>query len=212
VFIVSVFCLDFQAQYCFQRVILIVSFVSIYRIGDLLRHRQKMDRIHARVNVMSIKSVLLKVVLRQRFLKHYRAVQQIRALAEDYVRENKSDDNNGGHGGGSGSGMGVGQSSTSAPIARISHSAHSSISTNQTAGRKSPKKRVRIHTGDSEEDDGVSGVGFESSTLEGPQCPRVSNIQFEKTAIEEEESIDPEKAGSMIRSLRAQWRCKYLAL
>ncbi|KAF9313622.1 calcium channel protein [Podila horticola] len=175
-------------------------------IGDLLRHRQKMDRIHARVNVMSVKSVLLKVVLRQRFLKHYRAVQQIRALAEDYVRENNSDDNNGSHGGGSGSGMGVGHSSTSASVVRISHSAQSSISTNQTVGRKSPKKRVRIHTGDSEEETGVPGVGLESSTLEGPQYPRVSSTQFQKTAIEEEESIDPEKAGAMIRSLRAQWR------
>lgn len=161
-----------------------------------------MDRIHARVNVMSVKSVLLKVVLRQRFLKHYRAVQRILALAEDSVRDINSDDNNGGHSGGSGS----------APIVRISHSAHSSISTNQTADRKSPKKHVRIHTGDNEEDDGTPRVGFESSIHKGPQRPRVSSVQFEKTAIEEEESIDPEKAISMIRSLRAQWRCKHLAL
>ncbi|KAG0025903.1 calcium channel protein [Podila clonocystis] len=194
----------------FQRLLTIIAHYKLIEddqclsIGDLLRHRQKMDRIHARVNVMSVKSVLLKVVLRQRFLKHYRTVQRIQALAEDFARENNSDDNNGGHGGGSGSGIGVGLSSTSAPSVRISHSAHSSISTNQTAGRKSPKKHVRIHTGDNEESDGVPR--FESSTHEGPQHPRVSSIQFEKTAIEEEESIDPEKAGSMIRRLRAQWR------
>ncbi|KAG0020009.1 calcium channel protein [Podila clonocystis] len=196
----------------FQRLLTIIAHYKLIEddqclsIGDLLRHRQKMDRIHARVNVMSVKSVLLKVVLRQRFLKHYRTVQRIQALAEDFVRENNSDENNSGHGGGSGSGIGVGLSSTSTPIVRTSHSAHSSISTNQTAGRKSPKKRVRIHTGDNEENDGVTPVGFESSTHEGPQRPRVSSIQFEKTAIEEEEPIDPEKAGSMIRRLRAQWR------
>ncbi|KAF9296993.1 calcium channel protein [Mortierella antarctica] len=183
----------------FQKLLTIIAHYKLIeddQIGDLLRHRQKMDRIHARVNVMSVKSVLLKVVLRQRFLKHYRAVQRILALAEDSVRDINSDDNNGGHSGGSGS----------APIVRISHSAHSSISTNQTAGRKSPKKHVRIHTGDSEEDDGTPRVGFESSIHKGPQRPRVSSVQFEKTAIEEEESIDPEKAISMIRSLRAHWR------
>ncbi|KAF9324648.1 calcium channel protein [Podila minutissima] len=183
----------------FQKLLTIIAHYKLIeddQIGDLLRHRQKMDRIHARVNVMSVKSVLLKVVLRQRFLKHYRAVQRILALAEDSVRDISSDDNNGGHGGGSGS----------APIVRISHSAHSSISTNQTAGRKSPKKHVRIYTGDSEEDDGIPSVGFESSIHEGPRRPRVSSVQFEKTAIEEEESIDPEKAISMIRGLRAQWR------
>ncbi|KAG0090940.1 calcium channel protein [Podila epicladia] len=193
----------------FQKLLTIIAHYKLIeddQIGDLLRHRQKMDRIHARVNVMSVKSVLLKVVLRQRFLKHYRAVQRIRAIAENSVREVNSDDNNGDHSGGSGSGMGVSRLSTSAPIVRISHSTHSSISTNQTVGRKSPKKHVRIHTGDIEDADGIPRSGFESSTHEGSHRPRVSSVQFEKTAIEEEESIDPEKADSMIKSLRAQWR------
>jgi len=170
-----------------------------------------MDRIHARVNVLSVKSVLLKVVLRQRFLKHYRAVQRIRALAEDSVRENNGDDNGAfGEGSGSGSRMGVGQTST--PIVRISHSAHSSISTDQTGGKNSPKRRVRIHTGESEDDNGVQeAIGSDSNPHAGPRRPRVSSVHFEKTSIEEEESIDPEKAGTMIKGLRAQWRCKYLA-
>lgn len=178
-----------------------------FRIGDLLRHRQKMDRIHARVNVMSVKSVLLKVVLRQRFLKHYRAVQRIWALAEDSVLENNGDDDGAyGEGSGSGSGSGIGMGQTSTPIVRTSHS---SISTDQTAGKNSPKRRVRIHTGESEDDNGVQEIlGSDSSSHAGPWRPRLSSVQFEKTSIEEEESIDPEKAGTMIRDLRAQWRCK----
>lgn len=162
-----------------------------------------MDRIHARVNVMSVKSVLLKVVLRQRFVKHYRAVQRIRALAEDSAPANNGDDN-GTYGEGSGSGIGVGQTST--PIVRISRS---SISADETAGKNSPKRRVRIHTGESEDDNGVQEIiGSDSNSHAGSQRPRVSSVQFEKTSIEEEESIDPEKAGTMIRDLRAQWRCK----
>ncbi|KAF9390345.1 calcium channel protein [Podila verticillata] len=191
----------------FQKLLTVIAHYKLIEddqclsIGDLLRHRQKMDRIHARVNVMSVKSVLLKVVLRQRFLKHYRAVQRIRALAEDSARENNGDDN-GTYGEGSGCGIGVGQTST--PIVRISHS---STSTDQIAGKNSPKRRVRIHTGETEDDNSVQEtIGSDSSSHAGLQRPRVSSVQFEKTSFEEEESIDPEKAGTMIRDLRAQWR------
>ncbi|KAG0370046.1 calcium channel protein, partial [Gamsiella multidivaricata] len=52
-------------------------------IGDMLRHRQKMDRIHAHINVVYVRSILLRMVLRQRFLKHYAKVQKIRALTDD---------------------------------------------------------------------------------------------------------------------------------
>ncbi|KAG0229344.1 calcium channel protein [Actinomortierella wolfii] len=51
-------------------------------IGDLLRHRQKMDRIYARVHTQHVRSVLLMVMLRQRFKKHYRQVQAIRAKVQ----------------------------------------------------------------------------------------------------------------------------------
>ncbi|KAG0268944.1 calcium channel protein [Actinomortierella ambigua] len=52
-------------------------------IGDLLRHRQKMDRIYARVHTHHVRSVLLMVMLRQRFKKHYRELQRIRAQVEE---------------------------------------------------------------------------------------------------------------------------------
>ncbi|KAF8927182.1 calcium channel protein [Dissophora ornata] len=38
-------------------------------IRDMLRHRQKMDRLHAQVNVMNVKSILLRMMLRQRFVR-----------------------------------------------------------------------------------------------------------------------------------------------
>ncbi|KAG0326774.1 hypothetical protein BG004_002906 [Podila humilis] len=191
------------------------------RIGDLLRHRQKMDRIHARVNVISVKSVLLKVVLRQRFLKHYRAVQRIRALVDDSMHHSDGDGHQGGGGSGTGAGMGVGQGSSSPPVVRItSHSPSASISTDQTAGKNSnsPKKRVRIQTDEDDADnnsDHNRGVGIGSSnaspsSLAGssrrPGFSGSSTVQFDKTAIEEEEVIDPEQAVVMIKNLRSQWR------
>ncbi|KAF9942606.1 calcium channel protein [Mortierella alpina] len=186
-------------------------------IGDMLRHRQKMDRIHARVNVTNVKSILLKVVLRQRFLKHYRAVQRIRALSQASSSAKdpppSSDGNSGGGMGpgvdsGSGSGTGAG-STQQAP--RVSHSTHSSVSTNQGSSSGAPvtkQKRVRINTGE-EDFDSAAGVGSSStlSTLRG-QTARRSTLMFEgeKTAIEEEEAIDPALASTMIHDLRLEWR------
>ncbi|KAF9423938.1 calcium channel protein, partial [Podila epigama] len=192
-------------------------------IGDLLRHRQKMDRIHARVNVMSVKSVLLKVVLRQRFLKHFREVQRIRALAA--VKDGHDHGHGGGDtGSGAGSGAGVG-GIVSPPIVRISHSAQSSISASGRMGgpsatdgnssnNSSPKKRVRIQTGadDHEIVQKTSATAAVPATTTGgsPSSSRrqvsSSSVQFEKTALEDEETIDHEEARIRINSLRSQWR------
>ncbi|KAG0223145.1 calcium channel protein [Mortierella sp. GBA43] len=48
-------------------------------IGEQLRHRQKMDWLHAHVNVVDVKSILLTMFLRRRFMKYYHEVQSIRA-------------------------------------------------------------------------------------------------------------------------------------
>ncbi|CAO3564105.1 unnamed protein product [Mortierella alpina] len=189
-------------------------------IGDMLRHRQKMDRIHARVNVTNVKSILLKVVLRQRFLKHYRAVQRIQALAQASIfpgdQPPTSDENSGAGGTGpevdSSSGLGQGSNSGSTHQAtRASHSTQSSVSTNQGSSSGPPatkQKRVRINTSDADFDD-AAGVGSSStlSSLRG-QTARKSTLMFEgeKTAIEEEEPIDPALAGTKIDELRTQWR------
>ncbi|KAG0368488.1 calcium channel protein, partial [Mortierella sp. AD032] len=70
----------------FQKMLMILAHYKLIEddqclsIRDMFHHRQKMDRIHAHMNVIKIRSVLLKFLIRQRFLKHYRAVQRIQAM------------------------------------------------------------------------------------------------------------------------------------
>ncbi|KAG0053161.1 calcium channel protein [Gryganskiella cystojenkinii] len=182
---------EFQMGISFQKMLIIMAHYKLIEddqclsIGDLLRHRQKMDRIHARVNAIYVQQILLKAILRQRFLKHYRAVQRIRALASEGSQDGS---------GGNGSGIGRG----------LSHSSQGSVSTDQTASMH--KRRVRINT-----DDSSAGAGVGSST--SPPLPSdrrkrssVMIVEPEKTALEEEEPIDPEQAGALISSLRSEWR------
>ncbi|KAF9285597.1 calcium channel protein [Mortierella alpina] len=187
-------------------------------IGDMLRHRQKMDRIHARVNVTNVKNILLKVILRQRFLTHYRAVQRIKALAQVASSSDDMPPSSGGSSGGGimgsgidlGSGSGTGSGSTQQGP-RGSHSTRSSVSTNQGSSSGAPntkQKRVRINTGE-EDSYSAAGVGSSSTlnTLRGQTARRGTLMsEGEKTAIEEEEAIDPALAGTMINELRSEWR------
>ncbi|KAF9999058.1 calcium channel protein [Entomortierella chlamydospora] len=106
---------------------------SCFSIGEMLRHRQKMDRIHARVNVIYIKSVLLKMILRQRFLKHYNEVKKIRARTEKPSEHFEP------------AYAGIVHSKQ---IPMITHSDHSSDVTIQAAD--SSQRRVRIDIGESE--------------------------------------------------------------
>ncbi|KAF9150964.1 calcium channel protein [Linnemannia schmuckeri] len=70
----------------FQKMLMILAHYKLIEddqclsIRDMFHHRQKMDRIHAHMNVIKIRSVLLKFLIRQRFLKHYQAVQRIQAM------------------------------------------------------------------------------------------------------------------------------------
>ncbi|KAF9983243.1 calcium channel protein [Modicella reniformis] len=69
----------------FQKMLMILAHYRLVEddhclsIGDQLRHRQKMDWLHAHVNVVDVKSILLTMFLRRRFLKYYREVQSIHA-------------------------------------------------------------------------------------------------------------------------------------
>ncbi|GJJ69887.1 voltage-dependent calcium channel [Entomortierella parvispora] len=179
---------EVQMGVSFQKMLIIMAHYKLIEddqclsIGDLLRHRQKMDRVHARVNAMNVQRVLLKVILRQRFLKHYRAVRRIQELST----ENNGDNDEHGLG---------------------AHSSRDSVSTDQTMSPR--KKHVRINTGESERDDvaGGRGQGGAGASPSGTRSRgNVVIIEPGKTALEEDESIDPEQAGEMIDSLRTEWR------
>jgi len=181
-----------QMGISFQKMLIIMAHYKLIEddqclsIGDLLRHRQKMDRIHARVNAMNVQRVLLKVILRQRFLKHYRAVQRIQELATEGEEARELE---------------------------LAHSSRESVSTDQTASTH--KKHVRIHTGESEGAGVVGGRGQRGDAGASPVVGTRSRnnvviIEPEKTALEDDESIDPEQAGAMIDNLRSEWRCKFI--
>ncbi|KAF9959783.1 calcium channel protein [Mortierella alpina] len=194
--------------------------ISFQKMLHILAHYKLIedDQIHARVNVTNVKSILLKVILRQRFLKHYRAVQRIKALAQASSSPDDLPPSSGGDGGGGVMGSGVDAGSGSRSGSRsaeqgpsFSHSTQSSVSTSQGSSSGAPatkQKRVRINTGE-EDFDSAAGVGSSSTVnpLRG-QHARKSTVLFEgeKTAIEEEEAIDPALAGTMINELRSQWR------
>ncbi|KAG0249803.1 calcium channel protein [Mortierella polycephala] len=204
--------MEAQQGISFQKMLTIMAHYKLIEddqclsIGDILRHRQKMDRIHAHINVTSVRSVLLKFVLRQRFLRYYGAVQRIRALAGETSSSGgsgnpPSDVNSAGP-----SSVGAGAGSIpSQHVPYVAHSSHSSISPEQSDS--DGQRQVRINTGEDQDDSANAGS---SSNASNPQkrTGRRSVIfdQGEKTALGEEESIDPAQANIMINNLRAEWQ------
>ncbi|KAF9116172.1 calcium channel protein [Mortierella sp. AM989] len=183
-----------EAQYgiSFQKMLDILAHYKLIEddqclsIGDMLRHRQKMDRIHARVNVIYVKSILLKMILRQRFLKHYDAVKKIHARTDsnsmmqaEYPPEDPIEPI-----------VAAGVGSNRPMIPTITRSVYPSEETSQTAANS--QKRVRINTGDSQTE--VAGI---SSSL---------SVPGETTGADKEELVDSEQAGAMISNLRSEWR------
>ncbi|KAF9195928.1 calcium channel protein [Haplosporangium sp. Z 11] len=201
-----------QQGISFQKMLTILAHYKLIEddqclsIGDMLRHRQKMDRIHAHMNVASVRSVLLKFILRRRFLKHYSAVQRIQALASE---SSSSGDSGNPPSGGSGAGrssVGAGVRSISLQhVPHVAHSSHSSDSPEQSAS--GGRQRMRINTGEDQNDATNSGSSSNASNpREWAGRRSVTFTEGEKTAIEEEEFIDPAQANIMINNLRAEWR------
>ncbi|KAF9431383.1 calcium channel protein [Entomortierella beljakovae] len=181
-----------ETQYgiSFQKMLYILAHYKLVEddqclsIRDMLRHRQKMDRIHARVNVVCVKGVLLKMVLRQRFLKHYNAIQRIRARTDDV--NSMSPEYPPGDAIEPSESAGVGSNKN---IPTITHSVYSSEATSNTA--VNVKKRVRISTQDSQI---IPAVGSSSDT------------SLKSLSGADKEMIDPEQAEAMIGNLRSEWR------
>ncbi|KAF9909961.1 hypothetical protein BX616_011006, partial [Lobosporangium transversale] len=168
-------------------------------IGDMLRHRQKMDRIHARINVITVKSTLLRIILRRRFLKHFNAVKKIRSRIDD---SQEGDDEGRPHY--SSSGVSA-SASASAGTTSASRHAGSSGSVQEQEGRggtsSSDQKRVRICTDDAQSSSGAAGVGS------GTGASFVSGGSGgDKSAVEFDDTINPEQAGALIDGLRSEWR------
>lgn len=160
---------EVQMGISFQKMLIIMAHYKLIEddqclsIGDLLRHRQKMDRIHARVNAMNVQRILLKVILRQRFLKHYRAIQRIQKLAG----ESSLAEIGGEHG--------------------LYHSSHESVSMDQTASTH--KKSVRIHTGES---DGAGVVGSSTARSRGSELmvePEKTALEEEEPMDQEQAGV-----------------------
>ncbi|KAF9349763.1 calcium channel protein [Mortierella sp. AD094] len=180
--------LDAEVGISFQKMLRILASYklieddSCFSIDEMLRHRQKMDRIHARVNVIYIKSILLKMILRQRFLKHYHTIEKIRARTDDPSRDAEfppGDPTEPAYAG----------IVPSRQIPVITHSIHSFDATSQAAD--SSQRRVRINTGEPEIAPAAAGSSSSSKNV---------------VAGDKEEIIDSEEAGEMIEGLRSEWR------
>lgn len=212
----------------FQKMLMILAHYKLIEddqclsIRDMFHHRQKMDRIHAHMNVIMIRSVLLKFLIRQRFLKHYRAVQRIQAMMGG---ASWSDDQPP-IGGSPSSGPSLSSSTTplasrSAPMASSSSPAGAVVGSSQhtasmaqvpeayssvsSTGRSpSSHKQVRINVDDSVQDTRSSStVAFSDSNVGGPG----SSLSLK--SVIEEDPIEPVQAGAMIDDLRSEWRSKF---
>ncbi|KAF9088892.1 calcium channel protein [Mortierella sp. AD031] len=207
----------------FQKMLMILAHYKLIEddqclsIRDMFHHRQKMDRIHAHMNVIKIQSVLLKFLIRQRFLKHYRAVQRIQALTGSSWSDDQPPIGGSGSGDGGGdprdlpasssspsrsdvafsaaAGAGVGSSQQqSAPEAAPAQPSSVSSKSSQS-GAPSSRKQVRINTDDAQS----STVAFTDSNV-GP------GSSWSLKSVIEEDPIEPVQAGAMIDDLRSEWR------
>ncbi|KAH7056641.1 Ion transport protein-domain-containing protein [Linnemannia elongata] len=221
----------------FQKMLMILAHYKLIEddqclsIRDMFHHRQKMDRIHAHMNVIKIRSVLLKFLIRQRFLKHYRAVQRIQAMMGG---ASWSDDQPpiGGDPSSSPpppppssapSGPSSSSSSTplvtrSAPMATSASPAGAGVGSSQhtasmaqapaayssvssTSSSPSSRKQVRINVDDNVHDTRSSSTVAFSDSNVGGPGSSLS-----LKSVIEEDPIEPVQAGAMIDDLRSEWR------
>ncbi|KAF9586210.1 calcium channel protein [Lunasporangiospora selenospora] len=162
-------------------------------IGDLLRHRQKMDRIHAQVNVTNVKGILLRVMLRRRFLKHYSAVNKIL-----YRTHDSSDDDFGQDGAGS---------SASGSSSSKRHDLDKSQDPTAAPGTGRQRVQINVESPHEEEDhydtdSAAAGVGTKAV-----QRSKKSGVKFEDDdKPPRRDRIDSNSASNMIEDLRDEWR------
>ncbi|KAF9125802.1 calcium channel protein [Mortierella sp. 14UC] len=224
----------------FQKMLMILAHYKLIEddqclsIRDMFHHRQKMDRIHAHMNVIKIRSVLLKFLIRQRFLKHYRAVQRIQALIGG--PDGAWSDDQPPIGGDPSSGPPPPPSSSSAPPAPSS-----SPSASASAAPTTPSSsRAGAGVGPSQQAASVTGAPAQPayssvpSTSSGSTPPsvrkqvRIADVPDDDTrsstvaftdsneggpgsswslkSVVDEDPIEPVHADAMIDGLRSEWR------
>ncbi|KAG0295245.1 calcium channel protein [Linnemannia gamsii] len=223
----------------FQKMLMILAHYKLIEddqclsIRDMFHHRQKMDRIHAHMNVIKIRSVLLKFLIRQRFLKHYRAVQRIQALTGAAW----SDDQPPIGGDPSGSpppppsygASGPSSSSSSAPLASRSapmgsSSSHAGAGAGGTSQQSASSMaqfpgETAAHSTVSSTSSGSPRkqvrINVDDIIEDSPSSSTVaftdSNIvgpgsSYSLKSVIEEDPIAPVHAGAMIDDLRSEWR------
>lgn len=206
-------------------------------IRDMFHHRQKMDRIHAHMNVIKIRSVLLKFLVRQRFLKHYRAVQRIQALTGAAWSDDQppigGDPSSGspppspsyGASGPSSSSSSTPLASRSAPMG--SSSSHTSVgvggSSQQSASSMAQSSgATAAHSAISSTSSGSPSkqvrIQVDDNVQDSPSSSTVaftdSNIvgpgsSYSLKSVIEEDPIAPVHADAMIDDLRSEWRSAF---
>ncbi|KAF9913297.1 calcium channel protein [Linnemannia zychae] len=218
----------------FQKMLMILAHYKLIEddqclsIRDMFHHRQKMDRIHAHMNVIKIRSVLLKFLIRQRFLKHYRAVQRIQALMgagdawtddQPPIGGDPSSDPppppfsappssspaartapTASYSSPTGAGVGSSQQSTASVSGAPEQPAQSSVPSSSSGSTPpSVRKQVRI-AGMPDDETQSSTVAFTDSNMGGP------GSSWSLKSVIEEDPIEPVQAGAMIDDLRSEWR------
>ncbi|KAG0281785.1 calcium channel protein [Linnemannia exigua] len=221
----------------FQKMLMILAHYKLIEddqclsIRDMFHHRQKMDRIHAHMNVIKIRSVLLKFLIRQRFVKHYKAVQRIQVLmggGGDWSDDQPPIGGDPSSGrppsptppapssasapasairatpttASSPASAGVGPSQQSASSAPAVPPAHSTVSSLSSGSPGTgTRKQVRIAGVPDDDDDTQSSTVAFTDSNVGGPGSSWSL----KSAIEED-PIEPVQAGAMIDDLRSEWR------
>jgi hypothetical protein len=225
----------------FQKMLMILAHYKLIEddqclsIRDMFHHRQKMDRIHAHMSVIKIRSVLLKFLIRQRFLKHYRAVQRIQALTGASWSDDQPP-----IGGDPSSGppppppsdvSGPSSSSSSTPLTARSApmgasstpagagvggpSQHSASSMAQSSGVAAAHSTVSSTSSGSPRKQ--VRINVDNDIQDTPSSSTVaftdSNIvgpgsSYSLKSVIEEDPIEPVQAGAMIDDLRSEWRSK----
>ncbi|KAG9063800.1 calcium channel protein [Linnemannia hyalina] len=221
----------------FQKMLMILAHYKLIEddqclsIRDMFHHRQKMDRIHAHMSVIKIRSVLLKFLIRQRFLKHYHAVKRIQAMMggaswSDDQPPIGGDPSSGSPPpppsyaltGPSSSSSSTPLASRSAPMASSSSPAGAGIGSSQhtesmaqvpaayssvssTSSSPSSRKQVRINV-----DDNVQDTRGRSTVAFSDSNVGGPGSSFSLKSVIEEDPIEPVQGGAMIDDLRSEWR------
>ncbi|KAG0294302.1 calcium channel protein, partial [Dissophora globulifera] len=199
-----------QRGISFQKMLTILAHYKLIEddqclsIRDLLRHRQKMDRLHAQVNVIIVRSMLLSMVLRQRFVRYCKDIERIVALTDTSGKDGSSGEAGAMspptsmHGQEPSGGAGVGAPSQQIPtIARSRFSSDSSS-----------KDHVRIASDDSFRVSSMLGssLAVTPSAAVSVHSARSFLSEADQRTLEKGTPIDPTLARRMIQSLRHDWR------